>query len=102
MFGGCVPEVKYLSRQSVLKLPGDPGQLVWVSIGGSWVEEDGHQQEDQGDLSGFCQRVSFIFKGLEECGVTFHFLWAFFVPPEWHNARGYSAPKVQCCQPSGQ
>ena len=54
MFGGCVPEVKYLSRQSVLKFPGDPGRLVQVSIGGSQVEEDGHQQKGQGDSSESC------------------------------------------------
>ena len=69
--------IEYLRSQSVPKLPGDFGGLVRVSAGCPRVEEDGHQQESQSDSSGTCWRMSFVLKGCEGCGVTFHFSWAF-------------------------
>lgn len=50
---------------------------MWASAGCPRVEEDGHKQESQSDSSRTCRRMSFILKGWEGCGVTFHFSWAF-------------------------
>ena len=92
--------IEYLPSQSVPKLPGGFGGLVRVSAGCPRVEEDGHQQESPSDSSGTYRWMSFILKGWEGCGVTLHFPGPSLVSLEWHGARGYSAPKVQCHQPS--
>ena len=68
---GCI---EYLSRQPILKSPGDLDRLMWVSAGSSGVEEDSHHQESQSDPSEICCQMSFNFKGLEGCSVDFHSL----------------------------
>ena len=64
--------IEYLSRQPILKSPGDLDRLMWVSAGSFGVEEDSHHQESQSDLSEICCRTSFNLKGLEGCSVDFH------------------------------
>ena len=64
--------IEYLSRQPILKSPGDLDRLMWVSAGSSGVEEDSHHQESQSDPSEICCWTSFNFKGLEGCSVDFH------------------------------
>ena len=66
--------IEYLSRQPILKSPGNLDRLMWVSAGSSGVEEDSHHQESQSDLSEICCRTSFNLKGLEGCSVDFHSL----------------------------
>ena len=66
--------IEYLSRQPILKSPGDLDRLMWVSAGSSGVEEDSHHQESQSDPSEICCQMSFNFKGLEGCSVDFHSL----------------------------
>ena len=46
--------IEYLSRQPILKSPGDLDRLMWVSAGSSGVEEDSHHQESQSGLSEIC------------------------------------------------